>query len=210
LINEGQQFKSRIFELWAILIETKNSHNFLDSWTQFDSTGSFIQIFSHHEWFNKQSIFHDQACSTLCGSGPYISDSSYTYESIGSRNDTLEISFGSSNINRLIVLLIYLPKGKNVSCLNRIRFHGDGGTRSEKRGILVVRYLMKSLLEFRSHSNTKISNIWSFPLYIVWMIRSTRTMIQNCLIIFLFFKERIETELDLARQCVVGKQGSIF
>ncbi|KAL2936264.1 Protein Ycf2 [Bienertia sinuspersici] len=32
----------------------------------------------------------------------------------------------------------------------------------------------------------------------------------NCLIVFLFFEERIERELDLARQCVVGKQGSVF
>ena len=31
---------------------------------------------------------------------------------IGSRNDTLEGSFGSSNINRLIVSLLYIPKGK--------------------------------------------------------------------------------------------------
>ncbi|KAB1208330.1 Protein Ycf2 [Morella rubra] len=34
---------------------------------------------------------------------------------IGLRNDTLEESFGSSNINRLIVLLLYLPKGKKIS-----------------------------------------------------------------------------------------------
>ncbi|KAK9042666.1 hypothetical protein V6N11_017732 [Hibiscus sabdariffa] len=35
--------------------------------------------------------------------------------SIGPRNDTLEESFGSSNINRLIVSLLYLPKGKKLS-----------------------------------------------------------------------------------------------
>ncbi|KAI3863245.1 hypothetical protein MKX03_011668 [Papaver bracteatum] len=35
--------------------------------------------------------------------------------SIGPRNDTLEESFWSSNINRLIVSLIYLPKGKKIS-----------------------------------------------------------------------------------------------
>ncbi|MFQ6654449.1 hypothetical protein Gotur_025426 [Gossypium turneri] len=35
--------------------------------------------------------------------------------SIGPRNDTLEESFGSSNINRLIVSLLYLLKGKNIS-----------------------------------------------------------------------------------------------
>nr|YP_009241790.1 hypothetical chloroplast RF21 [Tofieldia thibetica]YP_009241807.1 hypothetical chloroplast RF21 [Tofieldia thibetica]AMQ13365.1 hypothetical chloroplast RF21 [Tofieldia thibetica]AMQ13382.1 hypothetical chloroplast RF21 [Tofieldia thibetica] len=35
--------------------------------------------------------------------------------SIGPRNETLEESFRSSNINRLIVSLLYLPKGKNIS-----------------------------------------------------------------------------------------------
>nr|DAD32851.1 TPA_asm: hypothetical protein HUJ06_011702 [Nelumbo nucifera] len=35
--------------------------------------------------------------------------------SIGPRNDTLEESFGSSNINRLIVSLLYLPKGNKIS-----------------------------------------------------------------------------------------------
>nr|YP_009228808.1 hypothetical chloroplast RF2 [Metanarthecium luteoviride]YP_009228824.1 hypothetical chloroplast RF2 [Metanarthecium luteoviride]ALS19927.1 hypothetical chloroplast RF2 [Metanarthecium luteoviride]ALS19928.1 hypothetical chloroplast RF2 [Metanarthecium luteoviride] len=35
--------------------------------------------------------------------------------SIGPRNETLEESFWSSNINRLIVSLLYLPKGKNIS-----------------------------------------------------------------------------------------------
>lgn len=35
--------------------------------------------------------------------------------SIGPRNETLEESFLSSNINRLIVSLLYLPKGKNIS-----------------------------------------------------------------------------------------------
>nr|YP_010501637.1 Ycf2 [Anoectochilus burmannicus]YP_010501654.1 Ycf2 [Anoectochilus burmannicus]UXB60345.1 Ycf2 [Anoectochilus burmannicus]UXB60346.1 Ycf2 [Anoectochilus burmannicus] len=35
--------------------------------------------------------------------------------SIGPRNETLEESFWSSNRNRLIVSLLYLPKGKNIS-----------------------------------------------------------------------------------------------
>nr|YP_009581324.1 hypothetical chloroplast RF21 [Enemion raddeanum]YP_009581340.1 hypothetical chloroplast RF21 [Enemion raddeanum]QBK49389.1 hypothetical chloroplast RF21 [Enemion raddeanum]QBK49405.1 hypothetical chloroplast RF21 [Enemion raddeanum] len=35
--------------------------------------------------------------------------------SIGPRNETLEESFGSSNINRLIVSLLYFPKGKKIS-----------------------------------------------------------------------------------------------
>nr|WRW10986.1 Ycf2 protein [Aeginetia sinensis]WRW11012.1 Ycf2 protein [Aeginetia sinensis] len=34
---------------------------------------------------------------------------------IGPRNDTLEELVGSSNVNRLIVSLLYLPKGKNIS-----------------------------------------------------------------------------------------------
>ncbi|KAI3916470.1 hypothetical protein MKW92_012212 [Papaver armeniacum] len=34
---------------------------------------------------------------------------------IGPRNDTSEESFWSSNINRLIVSLLYLPKGKKIS-----------------------------------------------------------------------------------------------
>ncbi|KAJ6948696.1 hypothetical protein NC651_002880 [Populus alba x Populus x berolinensis] len=30
-------------------------------------------ILTHFTGFNKQSIFHDQGCSTICSSGPYIS-----------------------------------------------------------------------------------------------------------------------------------------
>ncbi|KAG5606276.1 hypothetical protein H5410_027768 [Solanum commersonii] len=37
----GYQFKSWIFKLREI----KNFHHFLDSWTQFNSVGSFIHIF---------------------------------------------------------------------------------------------------------------------------------------------------------------------
>uniref|UniRef100_A0A251TQ06 Ycf2 N-terminal domain-containing protein n=1 Tax=Helianthus annuus TaxID=4232 RepID=A0A251TQ06_HELAN len=88
----GHEFKSWILELREILREIKNSHYFLDSWTQFNSVGSFIHIFFHQErfinfltpefgvsyfhtftGFNKQSIFHDQGCNTLWSSGPYIS-----------------------------------------------------------------------------------------------------------------------------------------
>nr|QJA16188.1 Ycf2 [Siraitia grosvenorii] len=46
---KGHQFKSWIFELREI----KNSHYFLDSWTQFNSVGSFIHIFFHQERFIK-------------------------------------------------------------------------------------------------------------------------------------------------------------
>ncbi|KAL2924412.1 Protein Ycf2 [Bienertia sinuspersici] len=133
---KGHQFKSWIFELREILREIKNSHYFLDSWTnsiQRDLSFTFFSTknyptFTQFTGFNKQSIFHDQGCSTLCGSGPYISYYQSKYgrkknlyligllpipmNSIGSRNDTLEKSFWSSNINRLIVSLLYLPKGK--------------------------------------------------------------------------------------------------
>uniref|UniRef100_A0A1Y3BWG3 Ycf2 N-terminal domain-containing protein n=1 Tax=Helianthus annuus TaxID=4232 RepID=A0A1Y3BWG3_HELAN len=117
----GHEFKSWILELREILREIKNSHYFLDSWTQFNSVGSFIHIFFHQErfiklltpefgvsyfhtftGFNKQSIFHDQGASSI------------PMNSIGPRNDTLEESVGSSNINRLIVSLLYLPKGKKI------------------------------------------------------------------------------------------------
>ena len=50
---KGHQFNSWIFELREILREIKNSHYFLDSWTQFNSVGSFIHIFFHQERFIK-------------------------------------------------------------------------------------------------------------------------------------------------------------
>lgn len=49
----GHEFKSWILELREILREIKNSHYFLDSWTQFNSVGSFIHIFFHQERFIK-------------------------------------------------------------------------------------------------------------------------------------------------------------
>jgi uncharacterized membrane protein len=42
---KGHQFNHRFSNL-EILREIKNSHYFLDSWTQFNSVGSFIHIFS--------------------------------------------------------------------------------------------------------------------------------------------------------------------
>ena len=88
---KGHRFKSWIFELREI----KNSHYFLDSWTQFNSVLPFIHIvfffpprtfyktlgppnfeyptFTQFTGFKKQSIFHDQGCSTICSSGPSIS-----------------------------------------------------------------------------------------------------------------------------------------
>nr|YP_009861543.1 hypothetical protein RF2 [Mirabilis himalaica]YP_009861561.1 hypothetical protein RF2 [Mirabilis himalaica]QKN19440.1 hypothetical protein RF2 [Mirabilis himalaica]QKN19458.1 hypothetical protein RF2 [Mirabilis himalaica]QKX48349.1 Ycf2 [Mirabilis himalaica]QKX48367.1 Ycf2 [Mirabilis himalaica] len=148
---KGHQFKSWIFELREILREIKNSHYFLDSWTQFNSVGSFIHIFFHQERFIK--LFDPRIWSILLSRNSQGSTSNRYFtikgvvlffvvvliyrinnrnmverknlyligllpipmNSIGPRNDTLEKSFGSSNINRLIVSLLYLPKGKKIS-----------------------------------------------------------------------------------------------
>uniref|UniRef100_UPI0030DE5A10 hypothetical chloroplast RF21 n=1 Tax=Herniaria glabra TaxID=115624 RepID=UPI0030DE5A10 len=148
---KGHQFKSWIFELREILREIKNSHYFLDSWTQFNSVGSFIHIFFHQERFIK--LFDPRIWSILLSRNSQGSTSNRYFtikgvllfvvavliyrinnrnmverkniyligllpipmNSIGPRKDTLEKSFGSSNINRLIVSLLYLPKGKNIS-----------------------------------------------------------------------------------------------
>nr|YP_009776271.1 Ycf2 [Rubia cordifolia]YP_009776288.1 Ycf2 [Rubia cordifolia]QJA26672.1 Ycf2 [Rubia cordifolia]QJA26689.1 Ycf2 [Rubia cordifolia] len=147
---KGHQFKSWIFELREILKEIKNSHYFLDSWTQFNSVGSFIHIFFHQERFIK--LFDPRIWSILLSrnSQGSISNRYFTIRgvilfvvavvlyrinnrnmvksknlyligllpipmnSIGPRNDTLEESVGSSNINRVIVSHLYLPKGKKI------------------------------------------------------------------------------------------------
>src|SRR5881227_1355073 len=144
---KGHQFKSWIFELKEILREIKNSHYFLDSWTQFNSVGSFIHIFFHQERFIKLltlsiSLSRNSQSST---SNRYFTikgvilfvvsvllyrinnrnmvDRKNIYligllpipmNSIGPINDTLEESVRSSNINRLIVSLLHLPKGKKI------------------------------------------------------------------------------------------------
>ena len=148
---KGHQFKSWIFELREIVREIKNSHYFLDSWTQFNSVGSFIHIFFHQERFRKlldPRIFSILLLRNSQGStsNRYLTikgvvlfvvaallyrinnrnmvENKNLYlkgllpipmNSIGPRNDTSEESFGSSNINRLIVSLLYLTKGKNIS-----------------------------------------------------------------------------------------------
>nr|YP_009019931.1 hypothetical chloroplast RF21 [Azadirachta indica]YP_009019949.1 hypothetical chloroplast RF21 [Azadirachta indica]AHJ91361.1 hypothetical chloroplast RF21 [Azadirachta indica]AHJ91380.1 hypothetical chloroplast RF21 [Azadirachta indica]UJH19875.1 Ycf2 [Azadirachta indica]UJH19903.1 Ycf2 [Azadirachta indica] len=147
----GHQFKFWIFELREILREIKNSDYFLDSWTQFNSVGSFIHIFFHQERFIK--LLDPRIWSILLSRNSQGSTSNRYFtikgvvlfvvailiyrinnrnmverknlyltgllpipmNSIGPRNDTLEESFGSSNINRLIVSLLYLPKGKKIS-----------------------------------------------------------------------------------------------
>nr|YP_009765208.1 hypothetical protein RF2 [Brownea grandiceps]YP_009765225.1 hypothetical protein RF2 [Brownea grandiceps]QIS95485.1 hypothetical protein RF2 [Brownea grandiceps]QIS95502.1 hypothetical protein RF2 [Brownea grandiceps] len=146
----GHPFKSCIFELREILREIKNSHSFLDSWTQFNSVGSFIHIFFHQERFIKLLDSRIWSIPLSRNSQGSTSNRYFTIKgvvlfvvavliyrinnrkmverknlyltgllpipmnSIGPRNDTLEKSFGSSNINRLIVSLLYLPKGKKI------------------------------------------------------------------------------------------------
>nr|YP_010334742.1 Ycf2 protein [Dasispermum suffruticosum]UNH91658.1 Ycf2 protein [Dasispermum suffruticosum] len=147
---KGHQLKLWIFELREILREIKNSHYFLDSWTQFNSVGSFIHIFFHQEHFIK--LFDPRIWSILLSRNSQGSTSNRYFtikgvilfvvavliyrinsrnmverknlyligllpipmNSIGPRDDTLEESVGSSNINRLIVSLLYLPKGKKI------------------------------------------------------------------------------------------------
>nr|YP_010552624.1 Ycf2 protein [Amphiblemma cymosum]YP_010552643.1 Ycf2 protein [Amphiblemma cymosum]UTM96005.1 Ycf2 protein [Amphiblemma cymosum]UTM96024.1 Ycf2 protein [Amphiblemma cymosum] len=150
---KGHQFQSWIFELREILREIQNSHYFLDSWTQFNSVGSFIHIFFHQERFIK--LLDPRIWSILLSRNSQGSTSNRYFtikgvllfvvavlifiyrinnrnrvesknlyltgllpipmNSIGPRNDILEESFGSSNINSLIVSLLYLPKGKKIS-----------------------------------------------------------------------------------------------
>nr|YP_010127346.1 Ycf2 [Procris crenata]YP_010127365.1 Ycf2 [Procris crenata]QPO90541.1 Ycf2 [Procris crenata]QPO90560.1 Ycf2 [Procris crenata] len=148
---KGHPFKSWIFELREI----KNSHYFLDSWTQLNSVVSFIHIFFHQERFSFIKLLDSQIGSILLSRNSHLQGSTsnryFTIKGvvlfvvavliyrinnrkkferknlyltgllpipmnfIGPRNDTLEESFGSSNINRLIVSLLYLPKGKKIS-----------------------------------------------------------------------------------------------
>nr|YP_009891041.1 Ycf2 [Hurkaea josiae]YP_009891061.1 Ycf2 [Hurkaea josiae]QKK37414.1 Ycf2 [Hurkaea josiae]QKK37434.1 Ycf2 [Hurkaea josiae] len=148
---KGHQFKSWIFELREIVREIKNSHYFLDSWTQINSVGSFIHIFFHQERFRKLLDPRIFSILLLRNSQGSTSNRYFTIKgvvlfvvaallyrinnrnmvesknlylkgllpipmnSIGPRNDTSEESFGSSNINRLIVSLLYLTKGKKIS-----------------------------------------------------------------------------------------------
>nr|QKK51645.1 Ycf2 [Plagioloba crenulata]QKK51665.1 Ycf2 [Plagioloba crenulata] len=148
---KGHQFKSWIFELREIVREIKNSHYFLDSWTQFNSVGSFIHIFFHQERFRKLLDPRIFSILLLRNSQGSTSNRYFTIKgvvlfvvaallyrinnrnmvesknlylkgllpipmnSIGPRNDTSEESFWSSNINRLIVSLLYLTKGKKIS-----------------------------------------------------------------------------------------------
>jgi len=71
------------------------------------------------------SIFHDQECSVTCDTNNQNMIERRNLlltwlllipmNSIEPINDTLEESFRSSNINKLIVSLLYFPKGKKIS-----------------------------------------------------------------------------------------------
>nr|UDZ61545.1 hypothetical protein RF2 [Echinodorus cordifolius] len=130
------------FWIWE-LRETKKSHNFLDSWIKpiFFHQDRFLKLFDPRIW--SVLLSRDSQGSTsnpyfmikgvvllvvvvlisrinnrkmveiknlyLMGLIPI------PMNSIGPRNETLEESFRSSNINRLIVSLLHLPKGKKIS-----------------------------------------------------------------------------------------------
>lgn len=132
--------------------------------------------------------------------------------SIGPKNDTLEESSESSNINRLIVPLLYLPKGKKISesyfldpkestrvlpiTKKYIMPESNWGSRwwrnwIGKKSDSSCKISNETIAGIEISSKRKISNIWSSFLYIIWMIRSVRTMIGNFLIVFL--RERGET-----------------
>ncbi|KAE9587500.1 Protein Ycf2 [Lupinus albus] len=143
---KGHQFKFWVFELREI----KNSRYFLDSWTQFNSAGSFSHIFFHQESFIK--LLDSRIWSILLSRNSQGSTSNRYFtikdvvlflvevliyrinnrnmveikniyltgllpipmNSIESKNDTLEESFEFSNINTLILPLLYLPIGKKI------------------------------------------------------------------------------------------------
>lgn len=64
--------------------------------------------------------------------------------------------------------------GPNEVSLGSLEAQSDFGPELRQRRDKKA-YLMKPSLELRSHSKKKISNIWSFFLYIIWMIRSPNT-----------------------------------
>ncbi|KAH0849726.1 LOW QUALITY PROTEIN: hypothetical protein HID58_096140, partial [Brassica napus] len=222
-----------------IVREIKNSHYFLDSWTQINSVGSFIHIFFHQERFRKLLDPRIFSILLLRNSQGSTSNRYFTIKgvvlfvvaallyrinnrnmvesknlylkgllpipmnSIGPRNDTSEESFGSSNINRLIVSLLYFTKGKKIS---------ESCFRDPKESTRVLPITKKCIMPESNWSSRwwrnwigkkrdfccKISNetvagidisfkekdikYLEFLLYIIWMIRSARAMIGNCLI----------------------------
>nr|YP_009925725.1 hypothetical chloroplast RF21 [Incarvillea compacta]YP_009925738.1 hypothetical chloroplast RF21 [Incarvillea compacta]QNH82817.1 hypothetical chloroplast RF21 [Incarvillea compacta]QNH82830.1 hypothetical chloroplast RF21 [Incarvillea compacta] len=142
---KGQPFPFWSFELREILRESQNSSYLFDSWIEFHSVGSLMEIFFDQERFLK--LFDPRIWSILLSRNSRGSTSNRYFtiksvilclvaaliyrmnnrtmverkniylrgllpipmNSIGPRNETLEESVGS-NLNRWIVLLLYLRK----------------------------------------------------------------------------------------------------
>nr|YP_010219340.1 hypothetical chloroplast RF21 [Ensete ventricosum]YP_010219361.1 hypothetical chloroplast RF21 [Ensete ventricosum]UCC34371.1 hypothetical chloroplast RF21 [Ensete ventricosum]UCC34392.1 hypothetical chloroplast RF21 [Ensete ventricosum] len=139
------QFKFWIIELREILREIKNSHYFLvlDSWIKhiFFHQERFMKLFDPRIWSvllsrdsqgSKSNRYFMIKGVVLLVVAVLISRINnrkmverknfylmgllpISMNSIGPINETLEESFRSSNINRLTVSLLYLPKGKKIS-----------------------------------------------------------------------------------------------
>nr|QKI32468.1 hypothetical protein RF2 [Circaeaster agrestis]QKI32469.1 hypothetical protein RF2 [Circaeaster agrestis]QKI32553.1 hypothetical protein RF2 [Circaeaster agrestis]QKI32554.1 hypothetical protein RF2 [Circaeaster agrestis]QKI32638.1 hypothetical protein RF2 [Circaeaster agrestis] len=138
------QWKFWMLELREIFREIKNSNYLVDSWTKFHSVGSITQILFEQERFMKlfdPRIFwvllsRDSRRSTrnrnFTIKGVVLLVVVVLIYRINNRNmvesktrylmgllpipmNSMEESFGSSNINRLGVSLLYLPKRKKIS-----------------------------------------------------------------------------------------------
>jgi len=144
-IKHQDQFESWILELREIVRESKNSLYFVDSWAQFNSAVSCIHVFFHQEsliklldfriWsilFSRNSqrnlyfmiknvvlfvvIYRISNRKMIETKNIYLTRLlPIPMNSIAPGNNTLEDSKDSFNINRLIVPLLYGPKGKNIS-----------------------------------------------------------------------------------------------
>ncbi|KAL2904448.1 Protein Ycf2 [Bienertia sinuspersici] len=146
-----------IFKLVEILREIKNSQYFLDSWSQFNLVGSYINIFSTKNGLTSNRYF------TIKGVVLFM---------------LVE--------ERFIKVLSWIRKGvlgffqslKSVSFINQIRVRSGGGIRSEKVSNEIVTGFEISFKE-------KYIKDLKFPLCVTWIIRSARIMILNYLIVFL-------------------------
>lgn len=65
----------------------------------------------------------------------------------------------------------------DVSCLNLTGVCGGGGTDSEKKGDSRCKISNETVAEIEILFKGKNLNIWSFFLYIIWMIWSERTIV---------------------------------
>nr|YP_010577361.1 hypothetical protein RF2 [Fallopia aubertii]YP_010577379.1 hypothetical protein RF2 [Fallopia aubertii]QXP99854.1 hypothetical protein Ycf2 [Fallopia aubertii]QXP99872.1 hypothetical protein Ycf2 [Fallopia aubertii]UEP17741.1 Ycf2 [Fallopia aubertii]UEP17761.1 Ycf2 [Fallopia aubertii]UZP13893.1 hypothetical protein RF2 [Fallopia aubertii] len=95
--------------IWGILLSPNSRGSIIKRYFTFTITGvvffvvaGLIYRINNRNMVEKKNIY-------LIGLLPI------PMNSLGSRNDRLEESFGSSNINRLIVSLLYLPRGKKIS-----------------------------------------------------------------------------------------------